>query len=192
MRAKAQILRCAQYICSQKKCPCMSGTSSKTAFALPSSNRSSVGCFRSVPAASFVGSQRPFTTRQQLHHHLSHSPLNTLAPAETHTQNERRRPQSSIRRHPRPRARHPPPGLRRHRWRSPQGGEEAGCQRCEEGRPEGSRALRMPLKSMKSRPLAFMRTDPRKQPILTRTSRSTGPARDHVWRFRPCRLALQL
>jgi len=64
---------------------------------------------------------------------VQYSPLNTLAPAETHTQNERRRPQSSIRRHPRPRARHPPPGLRRHLWRRPPGREAAGCQRREEG-----------------------------------------------------------
>ena len=75
------------------------------------------------------------TTRQQLQLPPSypHSPLNTLAPAETHTQNERRRPQSSILRHPRPLARHPPPGLRRHLWRCPPGREAAGCQRREEG-----------------------------------------------------------
>lgn len=92
---------------------------------------------RDHPSRARFGEASQVTTRQQLQQYaliyIHSSPLNTLAPAETHTQNERRRPQSSIRRHPRPRARHPPPGLRRHLWRRPSGREAAGCQRREEG-----------------------------------------------------------
>ena len=95
---------------------------------------SSAGTTR-VPSTLWRGIASHHTpTAAAVRSHYTHtSPLNTLAPAETHTQNERRRPQSSIRRHPRPRARHPPPGLRRHLWRRPPSGEAAGCQRREEG-----------------------------------------------------------